>query len=125
MPVSQAQKEASQRYAAKNREKVNAIQKAYYLRNRDLVNEKNKIRNKIDYAKKKKAKQVAIQAEADLRAKTIANIPIEVFAELLVGLNLTPEIITGFHADMVAGVKMGLSADKLAKSHAILINTIN
>ena len=121
MPVSQAQKEASKRWTAKNRDKINAIQKEYYLRNRDLVNDKNKIRNKNTYAKKKEEKRVAIQVEADIRANTIANIPIEIFAGLLVGLNLTPEMIAGFHADMVAGVKMGLSANKLAKTHAILI----
>ena len=119
MPTSRAQIEASGRWTAKNKERVNANQRAYYLRNREVINEKNKIRNKIVYAKKKEAKRVAIQAEADLRANTIANIPIEVFAGLLAGLNISPEMITGIQSDLVAGVKLGLSAEQLAKSHAI------
>ena len=125
MTTSPAKLAANKKWADGNKEKVKAYKLAYYIRNRDLVNEKNKNRNKATYAKKKEAKRVAIQAEADLRANTIANIPIEVFAELLLGLNLSPEMLSGIQSDLVAGVKMGLSADKLAKSHAILINTIN
>ena len=119
MPTSRAQIEASARWAAKNREKVNASKLEYYNRNREVINNKNKIRNRATYAKKKEAKRVAIQAEADLRANTIANIPIEVFAGLLAGLNISPEMITGIQSDLVAGVKLGLSAEQLAKSHAI------
>ena len=125
MTTSPAKLVANKKWADGNKEKVKAYKLAYYIRNGDLVNEKNKNRNKATYAKKKEAKRVAIQAEADLRANTIANIPIEVFAELLLGLNLSPEMLSGIQSDLVAGVKMGLSADKLAKSHAILINTIN
>jgi hypothetical protein len=121
MTTSPAKLAANKRWADGNKERVKAYKMAYYNRNRDLVNEKNKIRNKITYARKKEEKRVAIQAETDLRANTIANIPIEVFAELLVGLNITPEIISSIQSDLVAGVKIGLSADKLAKSHAILI----
>ena len=123
MPTSRAQIEASARWAAKNREKVNASKLEYYNRNREVINNKNKIRNRATYAKKKEAKRVAIQAEADIRANTIANIPIDVFAGLFTSLNIniTPEIISSIQSDLVAGVKIGLSADKLAKSHAILI----
>ena len=123
MPTSRAQIEASARWAAKNREKVNASKLEYYNRNREVINNKNKIRNRATYAKKKEAKRVAIQAEADIRANTIGNIPIDVFAGLFTSLNIniTPEIISSIQSDLVAGVKIGLSADKLAKSHAILI----
>ena len=121
MTTSPAKLAANKRWADENKERVKAYKLAYYHRNREVINEKNNIRNKKTYAKKKEAKRVAIQAEADLRANTIANIPIEVFSGLLVGLNITPEMITGIQSDLVAGVKMGLSANKLAKSHAILI----
>lgn len=121
MTTSPAKIAANKRWADGNKERVKAYKLAYYHRNRDLINGKNNIRNKMTYAKKKEAKRVAIQAEADLRANTIANIPIEVFAELLVGLNITPEIISSIQSDLATSVKMGLSADKLAKSHAILI----
>ena len=121
MTTSPAKLAANKRWADENKERVKAYKLAYYHRNREVINEKNNIRNKKTYAKKKEAKRVAIQAEADLRANTIANIPIEVFSGLLVGLNITPEIIAGIQSDLVAGVKMGLSANKLAKSHAILI----
>ena len=121
MTTSLAKLAANKRWADENKERVKAYKLAYYHRNREVINEKNNIRNKKTYAKKKEAKRVAIQAEADLRANTIANIPIEVFSGLLVGLNITPEIIAGIQSDLVAGVKMGLSANKLAKSHAILI----
>ena len=105
MPTSRAQIEASARWAAKNREKVNASKLEYYNRNREVINNKNKIRNRATYAKKKEAKRVAIQAEADIRANTIANIPIDVFAGLFTGLNIniTPEIISSIQSDLVAG----------------------
>ena len=119
MTTSLAKLAANKRWADENKERVKAYKLAYYHRNREVINEKNNIRNKKTYAKKKEAKRIAIQTDTDIRANTIANIPIEVFTELLLGLNITPEIISSIQSDLVAGVKIGLSADKLAKSHSI------